>query len=95
MNESMLAGESRDIVGKVEETAGNLTGDRTLQAEGLGDQLRGKAEKAVGAARAALELNGAPLLDRARRFMRERPVVAATLAGVVGLALLNTLRGRR
>ena len=95
MNENMLAGESRDIVGKVEETAGDLTGDRALQAEGLGDQLRGKAEKVVGAARNALALDGEPLIDRARRFARERPFVAATLAGVIGLAVLNTLRGRR
>lgn len=95
MNENMLAGESRDIIGKVEETAGDVTGDRALQAQGLGDQLRGKAEKAVGAAREALTLNGEPLLDGARRFVRERPFVAATLAGVLGLAILNTLRGRR
>lgn len=95
MNETMLAGEGRDILGKAEETAGDLTGNRALQSEGLGDQLRGKAEKVVGAARDALALDGEPLLDRARRFARERPFVAATLAGVLGLALLNTLRGRR
>ena len=94
MSDIILAGEGRDVVGKVEETAGNLTGDRALQAEGLGDQLRGKAEKAVSAARNALSPDG-EVIDRGRRFMRERPFLAATLAGVVGLAILNTLRGRR
>ena len=94
MNENILAGEGRDIAGKVKETAGDLTGDRALQAEGLGDQLRGKAEKVVGAARDALALNGEPLLDRARRFVRERPFASATLAGVLGIAVLNTLRSR-
>lgn len=95
MNEDMLAGEGRDIVGKVKETAGDVTGDGALQAEGLGDQLRGKAQKVVGAARDALALDGEPLLDRARRFIRERPFASAALAGVVGLAVLNTLRGKR
>lgn len=95
MNENMLAGEGRDIAGKVAETAGDLTDDRALQAEGLGNQLRGKAQKVAGAARDALALDGEPLVERSRRFIRERPFLAATLAGVVGLALLNTVRGRR
>lgn len=37
MNEAMLAGEGRDIVGKVKETAGDVSGDRSLQGEGLAD----------------------------------------------------------
>lgn len=33
-------------------------------------------------------------LDKARAFAKARPAATAALAGVVGLALLNTLRGR-
>ncbi len=95
MNEDKLAGEGCDIVGKVKETAGDLTGDRALQGEGLADQLSGKVQKVVGAARDALVVDGEPLLDKARRFARERPYAVAALVGVVGLALLNTLRGKR
>ena len=43
------------------------------------DQLTGKEQKGVGAL---------------RDFARTRPVVAATLAGVVGIAIINTLRGK-
>lgn len=32
--------------------------------------------------------------DKARAFAKARPAATAALAGVVGLALLNTLRGR-
>ena len=95
MNQDTLQGEGRDVVGKIKETAGNLTGDRALQGEGLMDQLNGKTQKVVGAAREALATNGAPLLDKARQFARERPFASAALAGVVGLAILNTLRGKR
>ena len=95
MNEDMLAGEGRDIVGKVKETAGDVTGKPSLQGEGLVDQLSGKAQKVLGAAKDAIAGDGEPLLDKARRFTRERPFASAALAGVVGLALLNTLRGKR
>jgi hypothetical protein len=33
-------------------------------------------------------------LGKARAFAKQRPAATAALAGVVGLALLNTLRGR-
>lgn len=33
-------------------------------------------------------------LDKAKAFAKARPAATAALAGVVGLALLNTLRGR-
>lgn len=95
MNEDVLAGEGRDFVGKVKETAGNLTGNRSLQGEGLADQVSGKIQKAIGTARDAIATDGKPLLEKARTFTRERPFASAALAGVVGIALLNTLRGKR
>ena len=36
----------------------------------------------------------APLIDKARGFAKARPFASAALVGVVGIALLNTLRGR-
>ena len=95
MKEDNLAGEGRDIVGKVKEMAGDVTGDRSLQREGLSDQLSGKVEKVVVAAKNAIAADGEPLLDKAQRFTRKRPLASAALAGVIGLALLNTLRGKR
>ena len=34
------------------------------------------------------------IVNKATQFAKERPWATATLAGVVGVALLNTLRGR-
>ncbi len=95
MNEDILMGEGREVVGKVKKVAGDATNDPSLQAEGVIDQLVGKAQKTVGAARDTLAAEGPPLLAKARQFARERPFASAALAGVVGLAILNTLRGKR
>ena len=95
MNSDTLTGEGRDLGGKVKETAGDITGDRSLQGEGLADQLSGKADKVIGAAKDTFAGGAGPLVDKARGFAKERPFAAAALAGVVGIALLNTLRGKR
>lgn len=63
------------------------------EGQGLADQISGKARRGIATAKDALA-NSGPLAERARRFARERPFATAALAGVVGLALLNTLRGR-
>lgn len=34
-------------------------------------------------------------VEKARAFAKAKPAATAALAGVLGLALLNTLRGRR
>jgi ElaB/YqjD/DUF883 family membrane-anchored ribosome-binding protein len=34
------------------------------------------------------------IVNKATQFAKDRPWATATLAGVVGVALLNTLRGR-
>ena len=80
MNDDRLEGAGRDFKGKVKETIGDATQDPALQQEGLADQIAGKSQKALGAA---------------KDFARERPFAFAALAGVVGVAVLNTLRGRR
>ena len=93
MTDTQLSGEGQDLKGKVKETAGDLTGDRSLQGEGLTDQVTGKLQKAFGKVGDAAGAN--PLTDKARTFARERPWATAALAGVLGVALLNTLRGKR
>jgi uncharacterized protein YjbJ (UPF0337 family) len=95
MNSDTIGGTGRDIGGKIKETAGDVTGDSTLQGEGLADQLSGKAQKVYGNAKDALSGGVGPLTDKAKGFARERPYATAALAGVIGLALLNTLRGKR
>ena len=95
MNSDTLKGEGRDIGGKIKETAGDLTGNADLQAEGLGDQIAGKVQKAAGTLRDAVTDTSTPLIERGKEFARRRPFAALALAGVIGVALLNTLRGKR
>ncbi|MEO5938953.1 MAG: CsbD family protein [Sphingomonas sp.] len=95
MNEDTMGGEARDIAGKVKETAGNVTGDTGLQGDGLLDQLAGKAQKAMGSARDAIGPNGDALAQKATDFAKKRPFAVAALLGVLGIALINTVRGRR
>jgi uncharacterized protein YjbJ (UPF0337 family) len=91
MNNDTLEGSTRDIGGRVKETTGVLTGDERLRSEGVADQVGGNAQKAVGAARDAV----APIINQAKDFARAKPMATVALVGVIGVALLNTLRGRR
>jgi hypothetical protein len=36
-----------------------------------------------------------PLVDKAKAFAKSRPFASAALVGVLGIALINTLRGKR
>jgi uncharacterized protein YjbJ (UPF0337 family) len=46
--ENNLRGTGNDLKGRVKDAAGGLTGDSEMQAEGKWDQLKGKAQNAVG-----------------------------------------------
>lgn len=48
MNKHQIKGEFNDAKGKLKEKAGSVTKDRSTQAEGLVDQVKGKAQKAAG-----------------------------------------------
>ena len=79
MNSDTLEGQATNVGGQIKEVAGKALGDEQLQGAGIADQWTGIAQNAVG---------------KARDFARDRPFAAAALAGVVGLAVLNTLRGK-
>lgn len=93
MNSTTLSGHAQDLGGNVKEAVGHATGDQSLKSEGVADQLAGNAKQIAGAAKDALA-NPGPLVDKARGFAQARPWATAALAGVVGLAVLNTLRGK-
>ena len=95
MNQDQIEGASTDVTGKVKESFGNLTGDTQTQSAGVADQVSGKVQKTIGDTKETVAAAAAPLADRARKFANDRPWTAAALAGVVGLAILNTLRGKK
>ncbi len=55
MNEDKIKGTIDDAAGHVKRKVGEWTGDTGKQVEGAAQQLKGKAEKAVGNLRDALK----------------------------------------
>ena len=94
MNTDTMNGAATDFGGKVKQGLGTMLGDKSMEAEGKGEQLSGKTQKAFGDAKTSIDQSVRPLLDQARQFVKDRPFASAALGGVVGLALLNTLRGK-
>jgi len=48
MNKDQAKGIAKDIVGKVQETAGEVIGSKSQQVKGLNKQIEGKVQKAFG-----------------------------------------------
>lgn len=57
---------------------------------GTTGQITNTVNKQVGAAKDAI----APLTSKAKGFAKARPFATAAAVGVIGLAILNTLRGK-
>ncbi|MGZ5227252.1 MAG: CsbD family protein, partial [Burkholderiales bacterium] len=55
MNKDQVKGKAKDIAGKVQEKAGELTGSDKQQIKGLKNQAEGKIQKGVGDAKEALD----------------------------------------
>jgi uncharacterized protein YjbJ (UPF0337 family) len=94
MNTDTLTGSATDLGGKLKDGLGKATGDDSLRAEGKTDQVTGTAQKTYGEAKDVVENGIRPIIDYARQFARERPFAAAAVGGVIGIAILNTLRGK-
>ncbi|WP_174275135.1 CsbD family protein [Sphingomonas bacterium] len=80
MNNDTLEGQGTNVAGQIKEVVGKATGDEQLQGAGLADQWSGIAQNGYG---------------KLRDFARNRPFAAGVLGMVVGVALLNTLRGKK
>jgi uncharacterized protein YjbJ (UPF0337 family) len=79
VNSDKFIGQSKNVTGQVKEVVGKAAGDEQMQGSGIADQASGNLQNAYG---------------KARDFARDRPFATAALAGVIGLAFLNTLRGK-
>lgn len=94
MNTTTLKGEGQDLSGTIKKGVGDVTGDSSLQGEGIADQITGAVNKTIGAAKDAVGGGVGPAADKAKSFAKARPYATVALAGVIGLAVLNTLRGK-
>ncbi len=50
-----MSGTTDNVKGNIKETAGAVTGDEQLEAEGKGDQVAGKVKNAAGDVKDAAE----------------------------------------
>ena len=48
IDDDRIEGSATNLGGKLKEGLGNLTGDAKLQSEGETDQVKGKAQNAIG-----------------------------------------------
>lgn len=48
MDNDRIKGKADEITGKVKSKLGEMTGDRETQAEGIGQQIKGKVQNAFG-----------------------------------------------
>lgn len=55
MNKDQAQGIGKDAAGKVQETVGRVTGDKTQEAKGLLKQAEGKVQETLGDAKEVLK----------------------------------------
>jgi uncharacterized protein YjbJ (UPF0337 family) len=48
MDKDRIEGSAQRAKGKIEETAGKITGDEKLKADGKADQMAGKVKNVIG-----------------------------------------------
>ena len=94
MSTTALEGDGQEIAGNVKKSVGKVTGDESLQGKGVADQVIGTAKQAAGTISDTVG-NPGPLVEKAKTFARERPWATAALLGTIGLAVINTLRGKK
>lgn len=58
VDKDRVEGSATHMGGKLKEGLGKLTGDSKLEAEGKGDQAKGKVQNAVGGIKDALKGDG-------------------------------------
>jgi uncharacterized protein YjbJ (UPF0337 family) len=55
MNKDQVKGAAKDVAGKAQEKAGELTGSKKQQAKGAGKQVVGKVQQSWGDAKEAAD----------------------------------------
>ena len=71
MNRDELKGKAKDIGGRIERQAGEWTGDKEKQAEGLGKQAEGKIQQGVGKVKDAANKSMEDLKQRDRERQQQ------------------------
>jgi uncharacterized protein YjbJ (UPF0337 family) len=87
MDESRMEGTARNLGGKVQETAGRLTGDAKIQAEGVANQAIGTAQDLYGQAADTARDSVVTFEKWFRRTIEKQPYTTALVAAGIGWLL--------
>jgi uncharacterized protein YjbJ (UPF0337 family) len=94
MNEDRLAGNARNLGGKIQEGYGRVTGDATAEVKGLANQAAGTAQDLYGQAKdvaadaaEAVKSGAAVAEDFIRDKIERQPYTAVAIAFAIGLAI--------
>jgi uncharacterized protein YjbJ (UPF0337 family) len=79
MEGNRLEGTARNLGGKVQKGIGRVTGDAKTQAEGIGNQVRGKAEDLYGKPRITREIRQAVWIRGCARRSKRSPTLRSSL----------------
>ncbi len=99
MNQDQFTGTASSIGGRIEEASGTMLNDRDLQADGIGEQLKGAAQSLYGDAKEKVRDTYdrvAPItrdsVGRVVEVTRDHSLLAILAAGAVGFALAVAFR---
>ena len=88
MNTTTATGQGKNLGGSVKETVGKVTGDKSLETQGIADQITGSAKQIAGAAKDVIA-NPGPTVEKAKGFAQARPYATAAAVGVIGASLMS------
>ena len=72
MNKDQMKGKLENLKGRVKEALGAASGDKSTQAEGFGERVKGAAQKKYGDAKEAISRHDAQDDEEATRRRIER-----------------------
>lgn len=87
MDENRVEGTARQFGGKVEEGLGRLTGDAKTQAEGIANQVTGRAQDLYGQAADTARGAATSFNDWLRETVETQPYTTAIVALGIGWLL--------
>ena len=87
MDENRLEGTARNLGGKIQEGAGRITGDTNTQAEGVANQVRGRAQDLYGQAADTARDTATTVDSWLRETIETQPYTTAVVALGIGWLL--------
>ena len=92
MDENRAEGTVRKVAGKVQEGLGRMTGEATMQVEGMTNEIAGSAQDLYGQVQDSASELVRSAGDAVGKFIKEQPYTATLIALGIGWLLGRTHR---